>query len=87
VLIEAFLPEPAIEGLDISVVRRLPRTGKVQSDVVPIGPEIDVFRDKFRPVVRWEGMKKEPQPDSPSRRIEKPTTLSMGGAGHDSALW
>ncbi len=50
-LIEAFLPEPAVEGLDIGVVGRLPRTREVQRDVVPIGPEIDVFRDELRPLV------------------------------------
>jgi hypothetical protein len=40
VLVEAFLPESAVEGLDIGVVGRLARTGKVQSDLIPIGPEI-----------------------------------------------
>jgi len=51
VLIEAFLPEPAVEGLDISVVRRLPRSGKVQSDVIPVSPKIDVLRDEFRAII------------------------------------
>jgi len=51
VLIRAFLPEPAVEGLDISVVGRLPRTGKVQSDVIPIGPEIGVPRNELRAII------------------------------------
>jgi len=51
VLVEAFLPEPTVEGLDIGIVCRLPWPGKVQRNVIPISSEIDVLRDKFWPVV------------------------------------
>jgi hypothetical protein len=47
VLIEAFLPEPAVKGLDIGVVRRLPGPGEVQRDMVPVSPEIDVLGDEL----------------------------------------
>jgi hypothetical protein len=51
VFVEAFLPESAMERLDINVVCRLPRTREVQSDVVPVSLEIDVLRDKLGAVV------------------------------------
>jgi hypothetical protein len=54
VLIEVFLPEPAIKGFEISVIRRLPRPGEIQSDMILISPKIDVFRDELRAVVHLD---------------------------------
>lgn len=51
VLIQTLQPQPGIEGLDISVVRRLAGTAKVKLDVIPVSPQIDILRDELRTVV------------------------------------
>ena len=49
--VQAFCTEPAVEGLDIDIVRWFSWAREVQSDVSLIGPEVHVARDKFALVV------------------------------------
>jgi hypothetical protein len=47
VLVQTLLPEPTVERLDISVIRRLPGAAEVELHVIPVSPQIYVLRDEL----------------------------------------
>jgi hypothetical protein len=51
VLVQAFLPEPAVERLHDGVVRRLAGPDEVQHDPVPVRPLVEHPRRELRPAV------------------------------------
>lgn len=51
VLVQEVLPKSAIKRFDIGVVRRLSWPREAQRDLIPIGPEIDVFGDELRAII------------------------------------
>ena len=59
-LIEALVPELAVEALDIGILGRLPWLNKAEFDVVRIGPGIKGFTDKFRAVVHGDDIRQTP---------------------------
>jgi hypothetical protein len=57
VLIQAFLPETAVERFDEGVIRGLPRPGKVQDHAMGVGPQVDFLGDKLRAVVQPDALR------------------------------
>lgn len=49
--IQALLPQSAIEGFDMGIVRRLARTGKCQLYALLTGPTVQYPGNKFRAIV------------------------------------
>lgn len=49
--IEAFLPEAAVEGLDIGIVRGFAGPREVQDDALGVSPEIKVPADELGAIV------------------------------------
>lgn len=50
--VEAFCSDTAVEGLGKGVVSRLARTAEVEDDTVGPGPQIQILRDKFWPIIQ-----------------------------------
>jgi hypothetical protein len=50
VLIEALVPQPAVEALDVAVLRGLGGANEVQRNPVLERPSIERFRDELRPL-------------------------------------
>ena len=44
-------PQTSVESLDEGVVSRFARSGEIQDDVVGIGPQIQIPRDKLRALI------------------------------------
>ncbi len=55
--VQAFRAELAVEGLDEAIVCGLSWPREVQRDVVGIGPEIEIARDKFAAVVNSDRLR------------------------------
>jgi len=55
--VEAFLPEPSVEGLDERVIGGLTRPREVERDAFLISPEIKVARDELRALVNANGLR------------------------------
>jgi hypothetical protein len=51
VLVQTFLPKPAVKRLDEGVVRGLPRPGEVQDYAMGVGPQVNFLGDKLRAIV------------------------------------
>ena len=51
VRVQAFRAEPAIEGFDKGVVRRLSRAREVERDATQIGPEVHVAGDELAALI------------------------------------
>jgi hypothetical protein len=49
--IQALQTETGIKGLDVSVIRRLARSGEVQLNMIPVSLQVHVLRDKLWSVI------------------------------------
>ena len=50
--IEAFCPDAAVEGLSKGVIRRFAGPAEVEHDTVRPGPQVEILRDEFWPIIQ-----------------------------------
>src|SRR6056297_223055 len=67
--VEAFRTELAVEGLDEAIVCGLSWPREVQRNVVGIGPEIEIAKDKFAAVVNFDRLRVTNFPTDPFERL------------------
>ena len=56
VCVEAFGPHPAVERLRERIVGRLTWPAEIQHYVMLVRPQVEFFRDKFRPIIQTNAL-------------------------------
>ena len=67
VLIQAFLPKPAVERFDEGVVCGLAWPGKIQDHAMSISPQVNFFGDELRAIIHLEALR---HPTVDHRQVE-----------------
>jgi hypothetical protein len=60
VLVQAFLPDTPVEGLDKRIVGRLSRSAEVEGHLVEVRPSVKRLRDKLRAIVYSDRLRDGP---------------------------